>query len=58
MNKPEEERELTPAEQALMDFLGDLMTAPSMTPELLNRGNQALDDAANEYKENQEDGQT
>jgi hypothetical protein len=39
--------ELTPKQQALMDFLNQLATTP-LTPEKLAHGNQLLDDAAEE----------
>ena len=42
--------ELTPKQQALMDFLDKLATTP-VTPEMLARGNQLLDAAALEYRQ-------
>jgi hypothetical protein len=41
--------ELTPKQQALMDFLNELATTP-LTPERLRQGNQLLDDAADECR--------
>jgi hypothetical protein len=45
--------ELTAKQQLLMDFLNELVTAP-LTPEALERGNQLLDDAAEECRREQE----
>jgi hypothetical protein len=45
--------ELTPKQQALMDFLDELVTT-SVTPEVLARGNQLLEAAALECKQQQE----
>lgn len=45
--------ELTPKQQALMDFLDELVTTP-VTPEVLARGNQLLEAAALECKQQQE----
>jgi hypothetical protein len=45
--------ELTPKQQALMDFLNQLATTP-LTPEKLERGNQLLDDAAEECRREQD----
>ncbi len=45
--------ELTPKQQALMEFLNQLVTTP-VTPEVLARGNQLLDDAADECRQQQE----
>jgi hypothetical protein len=45
--------ELTPKQQALMDFLNQLATTP-LTPEKLAHGNQLLDDAAEESHQQQE----
>ena len=45
--------ELTPNQQALMNFLNQLATTP-LTPEALAQGNQLLDAAANEYRQKQE----
>jgi hypothetical protein len=44
---------LTPKQQALMDFLGVLATT-SLTPELLTEGNQLLDAAADECRQQRE----
>jgi hypothetical protein len=41
--------ELTPKQQELMDFLNELATTP-VTPEVLARGNQLLDAAADECR--------
>jgi len=41
--------ELTPKQQALMEFLDQLVTT-QVTPEVLARGNQLLDDAAEECR--------
>ena len=45
--------ELTPNQQALMDFLNELATTP-LTSQTLAQGNQLLDAAANEYRQKQE----
>jgi secreted Zn-dependent insulinase-like peptidase len=45
--------ELTPKQQALMNFLDQLATTP-LTPEMLAHGNQLLDDAAEECRQQQE----
>jgi hypothetical protein len=45
--------ELTPKQQALMDFLNQLATTP-LTPEKLAHGNQLLDDAAEECRREQD----
>jgi hypothetical protein len=45
--------ELTPKQQALMDFLNELATTP-LTPERLAHGNQLLDDAADECRQQQD----
>jgi hypothetical protein len=45
--------QLTPKQQALMDFLNQLATTP-LTPENLARGNQLLDAAADECRELQQ----
>jgi hypothetical protein len=45
--------ELTPKQQALMNFLNELATTP-LTPEALARGNQLLDAAADECRELQQ----
>jgi len=45
--------ELTPNQQALMEFLNQLATTP-LTPETLAQGNQLLDAAADEYLQKQE----
>ncbi len=45
--------ELTPKQQALMNFLDQLATEP-MTPERLTQGNQLLDAAAGECRELQQ----
>ncbi len=46
--------ELTPKQQALMDFLNQLATMP-MTPEKLAEGNRLLDDAASECRQQQQE---
>jgi hypothetical protein len=46
--------ELTPKQQALMDFLNELATTP-LTPEALAQGNALLDDAADECRQKQEE---
>jgi hypothetical protein len=48
--------ELTPKQQALMDFLNQLATTP-LTPETLAQGNQLLDAATDEYREQQVENQ-
>jgi hypothetical protein len=45
---------LTPAQQALSDFLDKLSTSESVTPELLEEGNTKLDAAVEEYQSLQE----
>ena len=45
--------ELTPKQQALMSFLNQLATTP-LTPEVLARGNQLLDAAADECRDLQQ----
>jgi hypothetical protein len=45
--------QLTPKQQALMTFLNQLATTP-LTPEALTRGNQLLDAAADECRQQQE----
>ena len=45
--------ELTPKQQALMNFLNQLVTTP-VTPEVLARGNQLLDAAALECRHQQD----
>jgi hypothetical protein len=45
--------ELTPKQQALMNFLDQLATT-SVTPEMLARGNQLLDAAAEECRQQQD----
>ncbi|HEY9653610.1 MAG TPA: hypothetical protein V6C95_23315 [Coleofasciculaceae cyanobacterium] len=45
--------ELTPKQQALMNYLNQLATTP-MTPEKLAEGNRLLDAAADEYAEDYE----
>ena len=45
--------ELTPKQQQLMDFLDQLATTP-LTPERLAQGNQLLDAAAQECRQQQE----
>jgi hypothetical protein len=45
--------DLTPQQQILMDFLNELATTP-VTPEVLARGNQLLDNAAEEYRQQQD----
>ncbi|HEY9906857.1 MAG TPA: hypothetical protein V6D18_04535 [Thermosynechococcaceae cyanobacterium] len=45
--------ELTPKQQALMNFLDELVTTP-VTPEVLARGNQLLDAAADECRDLQQ----
>jgi hypothetical protein len=42
--------ELTPKQQQLMDFLNELATT-QVTPEVLARGNQLLDAAADECRD-------
>jgi hypothetical protein len=42
--------QLTPKQQALMDFLNELATTP-LTSEALARGNQLLDAAADECRD-------
>ncbi len=44
--------QLTEKQQALMNFLDQLVTTP-VTPEVLARGNQLLDDAADECRQQQ-----
>jgi len=46
--------ELTPKQQALMDFLNELATTP-LTPETLAQGNQLLDAAADECRQQQQE---
>jgi hypothetical protein len=41
---------LTPAQQKLMDFLNELAVS-DVTPELLQRGNEALDEAVAEHNQ-------
>jgi hypothetical protein len=48
-----DEIQLTQKQQLLMDFLNELVTAP-LTPEVLARGNQLLDDAAEECRQQQD----
>jgi hypothetical protein len=50
---PDSQPELTPKQAELMDFLNDLVTAP-LTPEVLARGNQLLDAAALECRQQQD----
>jgi hypothetical protein len=45
--------ELTPKQQQLMNFLDQLVTSP-VTPEVLARGNQLLDAAADECRQKQD----
>jgi hypothetical protein len=45
--------ELTPKQAQLMQFLDELVTAP-VTPEVLARGNQLLDAAALECRQQQD----
>jgi hypothetical protein len=45
--------ELTPKQQQLMDFLNELATTP-LTPEALAQGNQLLDAAADECRQQQD----
>jgi hypothetical protein len=45
--------ELTPKQQELMDFLNELATTP-LTTEVLARGNQLLDAAADECRDLQQ----
>ena len=45
--------ELTPKQQALMNFLDQLATTP-LTPEMLTQGNQLLDAAADECRDLQQ----
>lgn len=49
--------ELTPKQQALMNFLNQLTTTP-LTPEKLTEGNALLDAAADEYRQQQQEIQT
>jgi hypothetical protein len=44
---------LTPKQQQLMDFLDQLVTTP-LTPERLAQGNQLLDAAADECRQQQD----
>jgi hypothetical protein len=46
--------ELTPKQQALMDFLSELATTTPLTPEMLAQGNALLDDAADECRQQQD----
>lgn len=46
--------ELTPKQQALMNYLNQLATMP-MTPEKLAEGNRLLDDAADECRQQQQE---
>ena len=48
----QQQPELTPKHQQLMNFLEELVTTP-VTPEVLARGNQLLDAAALECKQQQ-----
>jgi hypothetical protein len=48
----QQQPELTPKQQQLMNFLEELVTTP-VTPEVLARGNQLLDAAALECKQQQ-----
>jgi hypothetical protein len=48
-----DEIQLTQKQQLLMEFLNELVTAP-LTPEALERGNQLLDDAAEECRQQQD----
>jgi hypothetical protein len=48
-----DEIQLTQKQQLLMEFLNELVTAP-LTPEALERGNQLLDDAAQECRQQQD----
>ncbi len=45
--------QLTEKQQALMEFLDQLVTT-AVTPEVLARGNQLLDDAADECRQQQD----
>jgi hypothetical protein len=45
---------LTPAQQALSDFLDKLNSSERVTPELLNEGNTKLDAAVEEHQSLQE----
>jgi hypothetical protein len=45
--------ELTPKQQALMNFFNKLATTP-LTPEALAQGNALLDDAADECRQQQD----
>ncbi len=49
----QQQPELTPKQQQLMNFLKELATTP-LTPETLAQGNQLLDAAADEYRQQQE----
>jgi hypothetical protein len=44
---------LTPAQQTLLNFLDQLATSP-YSPQLMEEGNQALDEAVEEYRRLQE----
>ncbi len=46
--------ELTPKQQALMDYLNQIATTP-MTPEKLAEGNALLDAAADECRQQQQE---
>ncbi|MCA1991542.1 MAG: hypothetical protein LDL41_05775 [Coleofasciculus sp. S288] len=46
--------ELTPKQQALMNYLNQLATMP-MTPEMLAEGNALLDAAADECRQQQQE---
>jgi hypothetical protein len=48
-----QEPQLTPKQQQLMDFLNELATTP-LTTERLAQGNQLLDAAADECRQQQE----
>jgi hypothetical protein len=45
------EPNLTPAQQALLDYLNKLNTSPNVTPELLNEGYSTLDQAVEERRQ-------
>ena len=49
----QQQPELTPKQQQLMEFLNELATTP-LTPEALAKGNQLLDAAADECRQQQD----
>ena len=50
---PDSQPELTPKQAELMEFLNELVLSP-VTPEVLARGNQLLDAAADECRQQQD----